>query len=57
MVELQAGVWYEQHRLEEATSEALRAVDIYGRLGAAQDVEDCRKLLMDIQAKLDAFSD
>jgi len=46
--ELQAEVWYRQHRLEEAESEALRAVDIFDKLGAAKDVERCRKLLRDI---------
>jgi hypothetical protein len=38
-MELQAWVWYNQHRLEEARSEALRAADIYEKLGAAKDVE------------------
>jgi hypothetical protein len=35
-VELQAGVWYKQHRLEEARTEALRAADVYDKLGAAR---------------------
>ena len=48
-MELQARLWYEQHRLEEAKSEALRAAEVYERLGAAKDVEDCGKLLLDIQ--------
>ena len=52
-MELQAEVWYEQHRLEEARSEALRAVDFYEKLGAANDVEGCRVLLRDIQMRLD----
>ena len=39
VVELQALVWYGQHRLEEARSEALRAADIYEKLGAAEGVE------------------
>ena len=47
-MELQASVWYEQGRLEEARSEALRAADIYERLGAAVDVEDCREFLRQI---------
>ena len=46
--ELQARIWYRQHRLEEAKSEALRAVDIFEKLGAAKDVERCRKLFQDI---------
>jgi tetratricopeptide (TPR) repeat protein len=48
-MEMQAWVWYKQHRLEEARSEALRAADVYEKLGAAKDVEDCRTLLRDIQ--------
>ena len=56
VVELQAGIWYEQGRLEEARSGVLRAIDIYGKLGATQDVEDCRKLLGGIQAKLDVLA-
>ena len=47
-IELQAWVWYDQHRLEEAKSEALRAADIFDKLGAAEDAEGCRKLLCDI---------
>ena len=52
VVELQARIWYIQHRLEEARSGVLRAADIYARLGAAGGVEDCRKLLGHIQEKL-----
>jgi hypothetical protein len=48
-MELQALIWYQQGRLEEAKSEALRAVDVYGKLGAAKDVEDCRELLQEIE--------
>ena len=51
-VELQAWVWYRQHRLEEARLEAQRAVDIYGKAGAAKDAEDCRGLLWCIQKEL-----
>lgn len=50
--ELQARVWYEQHRFEEARSEALRATQIYEKLGAVKDVEDCRKLLQNIEKEL-----
>ena len=53
MAELQARVWFKQRRLEEAESGVLRAIDIYGGLGAAQDVEDCRNLLRDIQGEPD----
>ena len=50
---MQARIWYKQDRLEEAGSEALRATDIYERLGAAQDMESCRKLLQVIEKELD----
>jgi len=53
-MELQAVVWHKQHRLEEAGSEALRATDVYEKLGAAKDVEECRKLLQEIQEELDS---
>ena len=49
---LQASVWYEQRRLEEARSEALRAVDVYEKLRAASDLKSCRVLLRDIQERL-----
>ena len=52
-MELQANTWYKQHRLEEARSEALRAADIYERVGAKEDVEDCRVLLRGMQEELD----
>ena len=53
--ELQAEVWYEQGRLEEARSEVLRAADIYERLGATNDMEECRKLLRRIQEGPDSL--
>jgi len=49
---LKATVWYNQNRHEEARSEALRAADVYEKLGAAKDVEDCRRLLWTIERKL-----
>jgi len=48
-MELQARVWYNQHRLEEARSEVLRAADVFEKLGAAKDLEGCRKLLQIVQ--------
>jgi tetratricopeptide (TPR) repeat protein len=48
-MELQAGLWYQQGRLEEARSEVLCAVGVYEKLGAAKDVEECRILLRDIE--------
>ena len=44
-MDLQAWIWYQQRRLGDAKSEALRALEIYERVGAAKDAKDCRKLL------------
>ena len=49
--ELQARVWYKQHRPEVARSEALRAAQVHEKLGAVED-EECRKLLRDIEKEL-----
>jgi len=49
---LQAEVWYRQRRFEEAKSEALRAADVYEKLGAARNLELCRGLLRDIDEKM-----
>ena len=56
-IELQTWVWYKQHRLEEAGSEALRAADIFEQVGATTDLEYCRGLLQHIEAKLDRLAD
>ena len=53
---LQAMVWYKQHRLEEARSEALRAIEIYEKLGAANDIEMGRALLQLIQGRMDSLA-
>ena len=53
---IQASIWYKQHRLEEARSEALRAADAFEKAGATRDAEDCRKLLQCIQEELDLLS-
>ena len=50
--EQQAWIWYKQHRFEEAKSEALRAAEVFEKLGAAKDLESCRKLLQRIEKKL-----
>ena len=49
-MEMQARIWYRQSRLEDARSEALRALEIYGKLGAEKDVGDCKGLLGQIEA-------
>ena len=47
-MEMQARIWHGQRRLEEAKSEALRAVDAFEKLGAAKDVESALKLVRQI---------
>ena len=44
-LQLQAQVWNKQHRFEEAKSEALRALDMFEKLGAASDVDHSRRIL------------
>ena len=46
---LQARIWYQEGRFEEAKSEALRAVDIFEKLGAAADLKQCREFLKRIE--------
>jgi len=50
-MELQTWFWYQQHRLKEAKSGASRAADVYGKIGAVKDVEDCKKLLQRIEGR------
>jgi len=52
-MELQAVVWYRERWLEETRSEALRAADVYEKLGAAEAMVACRKLAQRIQGELD----
>jgi tetratricopeptide (TPR) repeat protein len=47
-MELQANFWYDQCMFEEARFEALRAADVFEKLGAAKDIERCRELLREI---------
>jgi len=49
---LRALLWHKQHRLGEAKSEALRAVETPEKLGVTQDVGGCRTLLRQIQREL-----
>ena len=44
-MEVQAKIWYQQHRFEGATSEVLRATKVFENLRAASDVERCKMLL------------
>jgi len=52
VMKLQAEVLYEQHRLEEVRSEALRAADIFERLGAVKDMDECRRFFWKIEKEL-----
>lgn len=45
---LQARIFYRQGRLEDATSETSRALEIFEDLGVPKDLEDCRALLRDV---------
>ena len=47
-MDLQARFWHRQHRFEEAKSEALRALDAFEKLGAADGMEGVRELLREI---------
>jgi two-component system NtrC family sensor kinase len=49
--ELKARIWFKQGKLEEAKSEALDAVRVFEKLGAATRLEHCRNLLRDIEEK------
>ena len=52
-MEVQAGIWYRQHRLEEAKSEALRAADIFWELRIAEGAEAWRTFVQHVQRELD----
>jgi tetratricopeptide (TPR) repeat protein len=55
--QIQANVWYRQLRLEEAKSEALQALEIYEKLGAAGDAGSCRHLLQMVEQAMENKSD
>jgi ATP/maltotriose-dependent transcriptional regulator MalT len=49
---LQAYIWYYECRLEEAESEALRALDAFEKLGATEGVERCRRVISKIREEM-----
>ena len=49
---LEAEVWYREGRFEDAKSDALRAADVYEKLGATRDAGDCRTLLRLIEVAI-----
>jgi len=48
---LQARIWYKEGKFGEAKSEVLGAADVFERLGAAKDLDDCKAILRDIEEK------
>ena len=48
-MEEQARVWYKQRRFGEAKSEALGAISAYEKVGAAKDLEDCRRIVQRVE--------
>jgi len=55
-MEEQARLWYKQHKVEEARAEALRAADVYDKIGAAGDAEVCREIIRHIERELNTTS-
>ena len=49
---LRAKVLHWERRLEEAKSEVSRAIEVFEKLGAAQDLEKCKRLLEGIQEEI-----
>ena len=52
-MQLQVRLWCLQRKLEEARSEALRAADVFEKLGDTGNVENCRRFLRQIAAEMD----
>ena len=55
-MEVQARFWYQQLRLKDAKSEALRSLKIYEKLGAEGDVRDSNSLLREIERAMEKRS-
>jgi tetratricopeptide (TPR) repeat protein len=52
---MQAYIWYQQRRPEDAKSEVLHALEIFESLGAAIDVENSRKLLQLVERQTNSL--
>ena len=52
----QAKFWHQQGRLEEAKSEALAALEVFEKLGAAKEAADGRRLLQRIEEAMESRS-
>ena len=46
---LQAKISHRQRKFDDATSEVLRALGIFGKVGASKELEDCKTLLRNIE--------
>ena len=55
-MDLQALIWYRQHRFEEAKLEALGALEIFEKLGAANDAVSCRDTLRKTEEAIESQS-
>ena len=55
-MKLQAEVWHQEHRFEEAKSEVLCALEAFEKLGAVRDAETCKELLQEIERALEKRS-
>jgi len=55
-MEMQAWILYQQGKPEEAMSEALSVLEIYGKLGVVKDVGNCRELLRRIDGAMGRWS-
>ena len=51
-MEAHAQIWYRQGRYEDAMSEALSAIEIYGELGAGVHLERCRAFLQRVEQSM-----
>ena len=55
-MEMQAVVWYRQHRFEDAKSESSSALEIFEALGAANEAGRCRDILRNTEEALESQS-
>ena len=53
-MKMQARIWYQQRRLEDARSEAVRALESFEKLGATKDAEGCKGLLWEIEEAMES---
>ena len=53
-MDMQARIWYRQRRLEDARSEAVRALESFEKLGAAMDAKRSKGLLREIEGAMES---